>query len=689
MRCGQVKESLFAGDQAMTGALEKVPKDGGLAVQTLVLKRFPDLRPPPVRITSPMNARRSTATLAPAFAQLTVNTSAMTSSGKHPTAAVIGAESAASGFGSEPAVISARAPRSKPKRTRTPSFRRYSNSPAHVRSRVGPSPQAGQVSTLHAVPSVSRKTTSPATPTEAAAQQKKSQSAESIAARRRRARPRFRARSNKAQQQSADPPPAPARRATTTSARGKARGKASGKPKQKPKRTEPRRWTVAEDTALRAAVSRHDEKNWKAIAQYVPGRNHVQCLQRWKKVLRPGLVKGHWTGEEDNKLRVRIGQGFKNWTDVSKDIVGRTPKQCRERWCNHLDPRIKKGAWSPLENEALVEAQAYLGKKWAQISKYLPGRTENAVKIRWKSLTRRSNSRGHDAQVLNDLLRTTQAAVARHKQSAAARADPATVVRDLVLDDAGEPLLNVDGTGYGLSAGYFPVAPGTSSDRFSPFPPRGTKDSVPHQSVSGRPQPLNVVESHTLPATSAIVKLAVASFSKGASTVRVALGGGAGGGVGPTDTNLFHKPSPEPVVTATGFQPGVMPFPGVGFQFPGQVALGGYAGFPVANEFMFGLGMLSPQAYNDASAPGSAVDTGLGGFKVPGMDGTERGMQAAASSFSNQRDVAWLEAALKAHPPNKALLQEAAAAQAVTSAAAHATSMGTCAWWLWQVHASV
>jgi hypothetical protein len=46
----------------------------------------------------------------------------------------------------------------------------------------------------------------------------------------------------------------------------------------------PRKWTAEEDEALRQSVEANGSKNWKAIALGVPGRNHVQCLQRWKKV---------------------------------------------------------------------------------------------------------------------------------------------------------------------------------------------------------------------------------------------------------------------------------------------------------------------------------------------------------------------------------------------------------------------
>ena len=155
-----------------------------------------------------------------------------------------------------------------------------------------------------------------------------------------------------------------------------------------------RRWSAAEDACLRAAVEEIGEKNWKSIAERVASRNHVQCLQRWKKVLRPGLIKGRWTSEEDNVLRTTINSAIGgaekvNWGDVAVKIPGRSAKQCRERWCHHLDPSVRKGDWTAEEDAKVMELQAQLGNSWAQISKALEGRTENAVKIRWKSVSRR------------------------------------------------------------------------------------------------------------------------------------------------------------------------------------------------------------------------------------------------------------------------------------------------------------
>lgn len=151
------------------------------------------------------------------------------------------------------------------------------------------------------------------------------------------------------------------------------------------------RWTKMEDRLLKEAVDRVGPKNWKAISQdYLGGkRSDVQCLHRWQKVLRPGLVKGPWTKEEDDTIIRCVNAGITKWSEIAENIAGRIGKQCRERWFNHLDPNIKKGAWSEQEDNILLTEQKKLGNRWCKIASYLPGRSENAVKNRWNSAMRR------------------------------------------------------------------------------------------------------------------------------------------------------------------------------------------------------------------------------------------------------------------------------------------------------------
>jgi Myb-like DNA-binding domain len=97
-----------------------------------------------------------------------------------------------------------------------------------------------------------------------------------------------------------------------------------------------------------------------------------------------------WTKEEDNLLLnlVHTMQWPMKWTVVAHSLPDRTGKQCRERYVNHLNPRLKNSDWAPIEDATIFHLYNTIGSHWAKMSKIIPGRTDNGIKNRFHNIRR-------------------------------------------------------------------------------------------------------------------------------------------------------------------------------------------------------------------------------------------------------------------------------------------------------------
>uniref|UniRef100_A0ACD5T7V0 Uncharacterized protein n=1 Tax=Avena sativa TaxID=4498 RepID=A0ACD5T7V0_AVESA len=105
----------------------------------------------------------------------------------------------------------------------------------------------------------------------------------------------------------------------------------------------------------------------------------------------PKLRKGLWSPEEDEKLYnhiIRHGVGC--WSSVPR-LAGlhRCGKSCRLRWINYLRPDLKRGSFSQQEEDLIVALHQILGNRWSQIATHLPGRTDNEIKNFWNSCVKK------------------------------------------------------------------------------------------------------------------------------------------------------------------------------------------------------------------------------------------------------------------------------------------------------------
>lgn len=160
--------------------------------------------------------------------------------------------------------------------------------------------------------------------------------------------------------------------------------------KQQPRNNTSTIWTAEEDALLKQLVesshSRDTAVSWSAISKYFPDKTAPQLAGRWDKVLNPGLVKGSWTREEDETILHFIQEnGQRDWSKLAMLLPGRTGKQCRERFKNHLDPKVHSSKWTEEEDQLLIDLHAQYGNAWTKLTTFFNGRTDNCLKNRWNS----------------------------------------------------------------------------------------------------------------------------------------------------------------------------------------------------------------------------------------------------------------------------------------------------------------
>ena len=98
-----------------------------------------------------------------------------------------------------------------------------------------------------------------------------------------------------------------------------------------------------------------------------------------------------FTKAEDELLK-QLAESQKNpkWSEIAHQLKGRTARQCRERYNNYLRPDLINGPWTQEEDESLIRLYEMHGPKWALISRSFESRSPVNVKNRHSTLASRT-----------------------------------------------------------------------------------------------------------------------------------------------------------------------------------------------------------------------------------------------------------------------------------------------------------
>lgn len=140
--------------------------------------------------------------------------------------------------------------------------------------------------------------------------------------------------------------------------------------------------------------------------------------------------------------------GRNQWARISSLLVRKTPKQCKARWNEWLDPRIKKTEWSKEEDEKLLHLAKVFPSQWGTISD-LVGRTAQMCLERYERLldAAREADEGEAGTSLSEARKLRPGEIDPSPETKAARPDPVDMDEDEkeMLAEARARLANTQG----------------------------------------------------------------------------------------------------------------------------------------------------------------------------------------------------------------------------------------------------
>ncbi|KAG1858315.1 pre-mRNA splicing factor component-domain-containing protein [Suillus tomentosus] len=133
---------------------------------------------------------------------------------------------------------------------------------------------------------------------------------------------------------------------------------------------------------------------------------------------------------EDEVLKAAIAKYGKNqWacTSISSLLVRKTPKQCKARWYEWLDPSIKKTEWSKTEDEKLMHLAKIMPMQWRTIA---PAKLLDEAEAKETKELGLAGPGGESAPSADDIRRLRPGEIDPDPETKPARPDPIDMDED-------------------------------------------------------------------------------------------------------------------------------------------------------------------------------------------------------------------------------------------------------------------
>ncbi|EJW03206.1 hypothetical protein EDEG_02421 [Edhazardia aedis USNM 41457] len=126
-------------------------------------------------------------------------------------------------------------------------------------------------------------------------------------------------------------------------------------------------WDETEDNLLRMLVKKFGDNSWRKVSNFMSRRNPKQCSERWFNHLAPDINRTEFTVEEDLMIYYFYFTNGGKWKDLEKQLPHRTTLSLKNRFNSSIKKRLcKEYCCSPDE----IEAAAGLCKLWYSLGKF-------------------------------------------------------------------------------------------------------------------------------------------------------------------------------------------------------------------------------------------------------------------------------------------------------------------------------